>query len=109
MLEELYVPVQRKREAAPVAHIPSIPDGIFERTGLPRRITLLVIVRDESGSMSTYRMKQGRFVPALLKAVHEAGGPRVGELVYVLYIVLSGGVIVACDGFVPLKDLVEPE
>jgi hypothetical protein len=73
----------------------------------PRRVTLFVILRDESGSMSKWRDRQGTFIPELLTALTDSGGPRVAELVYVLYVVVSGGVVTS--GFSPLSKTTDPD
>jgi hypothetical protein len=75
-------------------------------TAYPRRLTLFVILRDESGSMSRWREQQGTFVPALRTAITDAGGPRVGDLVYLLYGVVSGGVVF--ENFAPLSTAKDP-
>jgi hypothetical protein len=76
------------------------------RDGLPRRIVVYVVVRDESGSMSRWRQRQGEFIPAVAAHLLEAGGPRVGELIYILYVVVSGGVV--ATEFVPLSRAADP-
>ena len=67
---------------------------------LPRRIVLFAVVRDESGSMSRWRQRQGEFLPQVTGHLIEVGGPKVGDLVYILYCVVSGGVVTS--EFVPL-------
>lgn len=74
---------------------------------LPGRIVLYVLVRDESGSMSKWRQRQGEFIPAVRAHLLEAGGPKVGDLVYILYCVVSGGVVTT--EFTPLGRATDPE
>lgn len=73
---------------------------------LPRRIVVFVVVRDESGSMGRWRQRQGEFIPAVAAHLIEVGGEKVGDLVYVAYFVVSGGVV-ATD-FVPLNRAEDP-
>ena len=73
---------------------------------LPARIVLYVVVRDESGSMSPWRQRQGEFIPRVADHLTEVGGPRVGQLVFILYCVVSGGVVIT--EFVPLEDAQDP-
>jgi len=73
---------------------------------LPRRIVVYVVVRDESGSMRTWRQRQGEFIPQVAAHLIEVGGEKVGDLVYVAYFVVSGGVV-ATD-FVALNRAEDP-
>lgn len=72
----------------------------------PGRVVLYVIVRDESGSMSPWRQQQGEFIPRVAGHLIEVGGPKVGQLIYVLYCVISGGVVTT--EFVPLEKAQDP-
>ncbi len=72
----------------------------------PRRVVVFVVVRDESGSMAPYRQEQGTFIPAVAQSLIEIGGPRIAELVYVLYAVISGGVVMT--EFQPLSKAADP-
>ncbi|GIW88294.1 MAG: hypothetical protein KatS3mg108_2618 [Isosphaeraceae bacterium] len=74
---------------------------------LPGRIVVFVVVRDESGSMARWRQRQGEFIPAVAAHLMEVGGAKVGDLVYILYVVVSGGVM--ATEFVPLKAAADPE
>lgn len=73
---------------------------------LPRRLVVYVIVRDESGSMRTWRQRQGEFLSEVRAHVIEVGGPRIGDLVYLLYVVVSG--IASATGFTPLSQASDP-
>lgn len=73
---------------------------------LPRRVVALAIFRDESGSMSPWRSRQGEFIPRLCQHVIEVGGDKVADFVYLLYVVVSGGVVHA--GFAPLRHAADP-
>jgi len=64
----------------------------------PRRISLVGIIRDESGSMSPYRNKQGGFIPKLLQTINDELGTRTSDLVGILYAVVSGGVAIQDSG-----------
>jgi hypothetical protein len=96
------MPVSRKSVSASANGSPLRPAV----DPLPRRIVLFAVIRDESGSMRMFRQKQGEFIPAVAASLIEAGGPKVGELVYVLYVVVSGGVV-ATD-FAPLGKAQDP-
>jgi len=84
-----------------VARLEAVPPRRY-----PGRVVLFLVVRDESGSMLPWRGKQGSFVPGLLTALREAGGPRVEGLDYVFYAVVSGEV--TTSGFSPLKQATDP-
>lgn len=73
---------------------------------LPRRIVVVVVVRDESGSMAPWRTRRGEFVPQLCSGLVEAGGQQVAQLVYLMYVVVSGGVVTT--EFAPLPEAVDP-
>lgn len=73
---------------------------------LPRRIVVFVVIRDESGSMYPWRQRQGEFIPAVAAHLIEVGGPRIGDLVYLAYFIVSGGVV--STEFVPLSQAVDP-
>jgi len=74
---------------------------------LPGRIVLYVLVRDESGSMSRWRQRQGEFIPAVAAHLLNVGGPKVGDLVYILHCVVSGGLVTT--EFTPLGKATDPE
>ena len=74
--------------------------------GLPRRIVIFVVIRDESGSMSPWRQRQGEFIPQVAQHLKEVGGPRIGQLVYILYCVISGDVV--ATEFAPLDAAQDP-
>lgn len=98
------MPVSRK----PVVPPPQTLDRLqLVAVTLPRKIVVVVIVRDESGSMSKFRQRQGEFIPALQRHLVEAAGPKAADLVYVLYAVVSGGV--AMTEFKPLSQATEPQ
>lgn len=98
------MPVSRK----PAAPVPEATDRLrLVAATLPRKIVVVVIVRDESGSMSKFRQRQGEFIPALQRHLVDAAGPKAADLVYVLYAVVSGGV--ATTEFAPLSRAAEPD
>jgi hypothetical protein len=104
------MPVFRKSNAPSNGHKPPLagrPISEWARDRLPRRVVVFVVVRDESGSMRTWRQRQGEFIPQVASHLIEAGGPRVGDLVYILYVVISGGVVTT--EFVPLAKAADPE
>jgi hypothetical protein len=68
---------------------------------------LYVVIRDESGSLRLFRQAQGTFLPQVHQHVVDQGGPRVADLVYVLFVVISGGVVLT--EFVPLSQATDPE
>ena len=74
---------------------------------LPGRIVVLAVIRDESGSMSHWRQRQGDFIPQVAAHLIEVGGPKVGKLVFILYCVISGGVVTT--EFVPLEKALDPD
>ncbi len=108
------MPVSRKPDAAKLAkNEPTALEEVVTRLHVvpprptyPRRVTLFTILRDESGSMATWREKQGKFVPGLLTALTDAGGPRIADMVYLLYVVVSG--TVTTTGFAPLSAAKDP-
>ncbi len=103
------MPVSRKPRVAPEsATQPLTPRTPGEPAGprLPRRIAACAVVRDESGSMSRWRQRQGEYITTVAAHLLEAGGPRVGELVYVLNCVVSGGV--TTTEFAPLSAARDP-
>jgi hypothetical protein len=69
-------------------------------------MVVFVVVRDESGSMRPWRQRQGEFIPQVAAHLIEVGGETVGDLVYVAYFVVSGGVV-ATD-FVALSRAEDP-
>src|SRR4051812_8924420 len=100
----------------PVSRKPSVVSKVtsvegLERVGnagsrLPRRLVLFVVVRDESGSMGRWRTRQGEFIPRVSRHLTDVGGPRVADLVYILYVVVSGGVVTT--EFAPLGAANDP-
>jgi hypothetical protein len=103
------MPVSRK-VSNPTPTPPTTSDPLDIRRGsdrLPGRIVLYVLVRDESGSMGKWRQRQGEFIPAVAAHLLEVGGPKVGDLVYILYCVVSGGVVTT--EFTPLGKAADPE
>ncbi len=101
------MPVSRK-VSSPTPTPTSDPLNIQRRSDrLPGRVVLYVLVRDESGSMSRWRQRQGAFIPAVAAHLLEAGGPKVADLVYILYCVVSGGVVTT--EFTPLGKATDPE
>ncbi len=74
--------------------------------GLPPRLVLYVVIIDASGSMKTWLVRQGEFIPAVRSALVERGGPRVAELIYGMSVVVSGGV--AASDFGPLSRANDP-
>lgn len=74
---------------------------------MPRRIVIYVVIRDESGSMSRWRQQQGEFIPAVAAHLLEVGGPKVGDMIYLSYCVVSGGVVTT--EFAPLSKSSDPE
>ena len=101
------MPVSRKSEAPKNGHPPPVctTPGTAPRH-YPRRVVLFKVMTDQSGSMSPWRLKQGTFVPGLTAALREAGGPRVDELVYANFVVVSGEV--TASGFSQLKYATDP-
>lgn len=99
----------RKRKEQPIAPTPALsgrPVAKWVGDRLPRRIVMYFVVRDESGSMRTWRQRQGEFIPQVAAHLIEVGGEKVGDLVYVAYLVVSGGVV-ATD-FAPLNRAEDP-
>lgn len=99
----------RKRKEPSIAATPALsgrPLAKWAGDRLPRRIVVYVVVRDESGSMRTWRQRQGEFIPQVAAHLIEVGGEKVGDLVYVAYFVVSGGVV-ATD-FVSLNRAEDP-
>ncbi len=101
------MPLPRKRptppqEARQIAPRPSRDS----HARLPGRVVLMAIVRDESGSMSPWRQRQGEFIPQVAAHLIAVGGPKVGKLVYVLNCTISGEVV-ATD-FAPLERAQDP-
>lgn len=78
-----------------------------KRDSFPRRIVVFLVVRDESGSMSPWRQQQGAFIPAVAAHLMEVGGPKVGDMIYLLYCVVSGGVVTT--EFTPLNKASDPD
>ncbi len=74
--------------------------------GLPPRIVLVVIVRDDSGSMGPWRTRSGEFIPQVRAAVVERGGPKVEDLINVMSVAVSGGV--TATDFTTLRTAVDP-
>lgn len=74
--------------------------------GLPRRIVVFVVIRDESGSMRPWRQRQGEFIPGMRQGLIASGGAKAADLVYVLYVVVSGGVVTT--DFAPLSKAADP-
>ena len=101
------MPVSRK--GSRVIPSPPTPRPLTDWVGdvLPRRIVVFVVIRDESGSMGRWRQRQGEFIPAVASHLIEVGGPKVGDLVYVAYVVVSGGVV--STDFTPLAKASDPE
>jgi len=93
------MPVSRKDKSPKVAVVPA--PGPF-----PRSIVVVVVVRDESGSMAHWRQKLGEFIPAVSMSMIEVGGPKVGRMVFVLSVAVSGGV--AMTDFEPLAQATDP-
>lgn len=56
--------------------------------------------------MSRWRQRQGEFIPQVAAHLIDVGGPRVGQLIYILYCVISGGVVTT--EFVPLAKATDP-
>lgn len=75
--------------------------------GLPPRIVLYVILIDDSGSMKPWRTRSGEFVPQVRAAVSARGDTKVNDLVYVMSVVVSGGV--SATDFTPLGRAADPE
>lgn len=103
------MPVTRKLNGSPKSPSPELsprPIADWVRDRLPSRIVVYVVIRDESGSMKGWRQRQGEFIPAVAQHLLEVGGPKVGELIYLLYVVVSGGV--ATTDFVPLCRATDP-
>ena len=103
------MPVSRKLKdhlSVPTPALSGRPLAKWAGDRLPRRIVVFVVVRDESGSMRTWRQRQGEFIPAVAAHLIEVGGDKVGDLVYVAYFVISGGVV-ATD-FVALSRAEDP-
>lgn len=94
------MPVSRKDKSPKVAVVPA-------PAPFPRRVVVVPVVRDESGSMAHWRQKQGEFIPAVGASLIEVGGPKVGQLVYIINVVISGGV--AMTEFEPLGQATDPE
>ncbi|MBI1213766.1 MAG: hypothetical protein GC190_20085 [Alphaproteobacteria bacterium] len=95
----------------PISRKPSVPSSCEAAKPAPyrypSRVVLFVIVRDESGSMAPYRQTQGDFIPAVTRWLIEAGGPKVADLIFLLYVVVSGGVVKT--EFAPLSKAADPE
>jgi hypothetical protein len=103
------MPVFRKPKdspSAPTAALAGRPLAKWVGDRLPRRIVVFVVVRDESGSMRTWRQRQGEFIPQVAAHLIKVGGEKVGDLVYVAYIVVSGGVV--ATEFLPLNRAEDP-
>lgn len=99
------MPVSRKAPQTIVATRP-VPERSRDR--LPRRIVVFVVLRDESGSMGRWRQRQGEFIPAIAAHLMEVGGPKVGDIVFVAYFVVSGTTVVTTE-FMPLGRAADPE
>jgi hypothetical protein len=81
--------------------------GILERKSkIPKRIVLVSIIRDESGSMSRWRTEQGQFIPSLTARLRDLAGPSFINTVYVQYTVISGGHVSSAIG--PICELSDP-
>ena len=103
------MPVSRKpkdHQSVPSPALAGRPLAKWVGDRLPRRIVVYVVVRDESASMRTWRQRQGEFIPQVAAHLIEVGGEKVGDLVYVAYFVVSGGVV-ATD-FVALNRAEDP-
>ncbi len=104
------MPISRKStkpEVTPQAVPTPRPLADWVRDRLPSRIVVFVIVRDESGSMRHWRQRQGEFIPAVKAHLLEVGGAKAGNLILLLYCVVSGGVVTT--EFVPLGYAKDPE
>lgn len=95
------MPVTRK----PIRLADSVVPPASKR--LPSRIVVFVLVCDESGSMGHWRPRQGVFIPAVRSHLLEVGGPKIGDLVYILRCIVSGGVVTT--EFEPLARAADPE
>lgn len=101
------MPVNRKGANSSKEAAIGLPQTVRKgKDPMPRRIVVYVVVRDESGSMSPWRQRQGQFIPKVAEHLMKAGGPKVGKLVYILYCVVSGGVVTT--EFLPLEDAADP-
>jgi hypothetical protein len=94
------MPVYRK----PIRLADAIKDPKPDR--FPARIVVYCVIRDESGSMKRWRQRQGEFIPAVAAHLLEVGGPRVGDLVFILTVIVSGGA--ATLDFAPLNRAADP-
>lgn len=99
------MPVHRRLPKEVKSTVPAVG---FKAPGdrLPRRIVMYGVVCDESGSMRPWRQRQGEFIPQVAAHLIEVGGEKVGDLVYVAYFVVSGGVV--GTEFMPLKCAGDP-
>lgn len=67
---------------------------------------LYVVIIDASGSMETWLVKQGEFIPAVRAALIERGGARLADIIHGATFVVSGGV--ASTEFAPLSRATDP-
>ena len=95
--------------ARPKRGHPAEPDGPAATPArpawqFPRRLALLMVKRDESGSMRFARTAQGVFVDKVLAGAQATpAGRQAADRIYVGYYVLSGDV--SAGPFVPLPEL----
>jgi len=73
---------------------------------MPKRIVLFSIVRDESGSMKTWRSQQESFVPRLPEKLRVTAGPSFIDTIFVQYTVISGGHV--STTIAPIEELADP-
>lgn len=59
----------------------------------PPRGIVFVSIEDQSGSMSHWRQPVGQFWPAVVKHFVESGGEKIAMLIFVLRVIVSGGVV----------------
>lgn len=97
------MPVSRKSTQAPA---PESRPPLATARKLASRIVMYVVFEDQSGSMSPWRIGVGQFLPQVAQQLIAVGGPKVGDLVQVMRVVVSGGVVTT--EFMPLNTATDP-
>lgn len=97
------MPLTRRTDRPEPAKKPIPPP----RTISARRIFLVALLIDRSGSMKPYLNTQVDFITSLYGSVKEAGGPSTSDFIYVCPVHISGGAF--SSGFAPFGRGAEPE